>query len=572
MKLLNSLPSVLSDAQIKALEQFLMQQAELRQIVWEDVLADVIKNFDDLDFGRTEYLSKYNFNKMSKELQSVFISTIALLKEDAVIQDILATHEMIHKDEVKSINDINENAIGILSGADEARHNKNVEIKNNILSLIPVTVQKYAPVAYDIQYYPSSLEYVTGNIPDNDNVKSGTFSGYWAADIYTNRRVPVGAVVTIEYPSIISFNNINLRGATTHPLDITSIEYYDVTLADWVDITPDDLEYAKDFYITFSEIYQTNQIRFNILQPHYDYILNNMVDDAFIIRDTVIAGRDITRIKNNRLDKIVKDQPVELIRREILKNKFKYEVGAYNINVFLKTYINEDGIFRSSSYTIDEAIDNVKISATASATGDIVYRLIQENSGYVTYGNENYGEFDLVNDEPTSEELASRERIVNTTTGISQLTGVDVEADTIYEWTGTTWIQREEHDLPLDAKIPVTDIFFKIEKHNDIVSNKVELDNYPVTDVNHVIAAKVDDIAATHVQEFSGTQALEFIVSGNNIYMSRPLAGKRVEVSYWYRTKTLVLEAILNTNALGFSFASPEITVLDLEINGVKQS
>ena len=119
MKLLSSLSTVLEEEQIKSLEKFLLSQADLRTVVWEDVLEDVIKNFDDLEFEKIFFLEKFDINKLSKEIQSVFISTLALLQEDSIIQDTISKHEMIHKDEVKSINDIGKKSIGILSGADD---------------------------------------------------------------------------------------------------------------------------------------------------------------------------------------------------------------------------------------------------------------------------------------------------------------------------------------------------------------------------------------------------------------------------------------------------------------------
>ena len=516
MKLLDSLATVLEEEQIKALEKFLLSQANLRTIVWEDVLDNVIKNFDDLEFEKIFFLEKFDINKLSKEMQSVFISTIALLQEDAVIQDTISTHEMIQKDEVKSINDIGKKSIGILSGADERQHNRNIEIKNNILSLIPVTVQKYDPFQINVLYYPSSLEYIVGNIPDNDAVQAGTFSGYWSADIYTNRRNPVGAIVTLEYPSVINFNNIDLRGASTYPLKLNTLEYYNDAGAVWVDITPD-MEYSKDFFLTFQDTYLTTKIRMDLQQPHYDYIWKKEVDDAFIIRNTVITGRDITLIKNNRIEQIIKDEPLELIDRETIENKFKYEVGAYNINVFLKTFINQDGVFRSRAFQVDDVINDVKILSTATALGDITYRLIQSNSSYVEY-------------------LSST-------------------------------------DLPTDTKIPITTNFFKSEKHTDLEYNKIELENYPfIEPPTYDVVTKVNGTEATFVEKFTGTNELEFIVSGNSVYVNTNLRGKLVEVRYWHKTNSVVLEVILNTGGDGFTFYSPEVSFLDLEINGIKQS
>ena len=67
MKLLNHLPSVIEKEQLKNLTNFLLEQADLRQIVWDTVLDDKIKDIDQLVLKQIAYSLKYDYNTMKKQ-------------------------------------------------------------------------------------------------------------------------------------------------------------------------------------------------------------------------------------------------------------------------------------------------------------------------------------------------------------------------------------------------------------------------------------------------------------------------------------------------------------------------
>jgi hypothetical protein len=74
------------------------------------------------------------------------------------------------------------------------------------------------------------------------------------------------------------------------------------------------------------------------------------------------------------------------------------------------------------------------------------------------------------------------------------------------------------------------------------------------------------------VEDFTYGDDLEFVVCGNNVYTNKNLEDSIISIGYWRKTRSIVLEVTLNTNEDGYSFFSPEVSVLNLEINGIKVS
>jgi len=518
MKFIKNIKSVLNEKQVESLTRFIQKQVDLRQIVWEDVVDRYIKDFENLKFDKVEFLQELIEKKISKELQSAFIASMALLYEDSLITQTLSRHEMLYKDDVKSITDKNLETLSIISAQDQRFHARNVRIKNGVLSLIPNKSQNFNPESIEVKYYPSGLEYIIGSAPDTREIRQGTFSGYWLSQVYTSTKINAGAVVTLNYPSVVSINNIEFRSAAALPIKITSLEYWDPEAGEWLAYSLEDEYYGKNINIILPEMLSTTKIRLTVQQDNYKYVFKKELTDAAVIRDCVIGGRDIENVKNKKVMRVIKGQPLELISRKTVDNKYMYEVGAYSINTYLKTFINVDGVYRTQRYEFDAHPMKARIIAKSNDVGSIKYRLVQEDASYVLYD----GNIDL-------------------TPGV---------------------------------EIPIQKTFFKLETFTDIRSNKVSIARIP--DLDETIIVKVGSESATLVDKFTDNDTLQYMVSGRNIFINKGLKDKEVEVRYKHKTATIVLEVILNTYdpydpdaVQGYSFETPEVYKLDLEIDGV---
>ena len=517
MKLLDDIQSKIRLNQIENLYKYVLKRAEEEDIVWDDIVEDIIKDFDDFSLEDVEYLMKFDFDSFKKQLESIILNTLVLVDENERLKDIISNHEIIRKDEVKHLTDKIQKSIDIIARSDNEYYENNVRIKNDIMYLISNKVNHYQPNKIRIQYEPSSMEYIVGNFPDNDNLGDGTYSGYWNADIYLNRKNNVKGIITLEYDRNIRFNNINFRSATINRVNINKVKYYDLEDGEYIDITPEDTNYKKDFYFEFNEMYITNKIKIEVEQPHYDYILEKDVNDVNIIRDSVISDRNIVDIKNRRIQGVINDEPFKLVDRKNLKNKYKYELGAYNIEVFSKTFINQPGSFKTNEFSIEDDMKNVKIIARDNKPEDseIKYRLIQDDKSYV----------------------------------------ID---------------DQNNRNLTPGENISIDKIFRESEKFVDLDYNKLELDYYPNSG-NPDFTVKVDGDIINEVEEFTQEDQVEFIHSGKNLYFNKDLSGKVVEVTYLRKTSSLVLELELRTNKEGYAFYTPSVNYLNLEINGKLQ-
>ena len=606
MKLLNKTPSVLEKEQRKNLENFLRQQEDLRQLVWEEVLENKIKNLDTLDLHSVLYMQEFKEDDFEDQLQNILINLLVLSKENKVIQDILSVHEIIHKDEIKTFNDTVKKSLNLLVTESDAQQ-INVEYRDNKLVMRPSNVMSFEPSSVHVQYYPNFLEYIVTNSPDTKSISPGTFLGHWHSEIYMNERINVGAKIILEYPSPISFNHLDLRGASTYPYHINKIEYYDLVEDEWRDITLENIkpsvisvlsfppsapshgdrhlcidtiepygpypgfqanliyewdqslnsgaggwfgiepeegdivrienqnrymrytgvqwvhyyrEARRDFFFSFDQVYNTNKLKIEISQPHYDYIWEKRVDDVVTIRDFILKGKDIDIIKNNRTTRLLNKDELVFIDTRILKNKFKYELGLYNIHVYRKTYVDRDSIFRTRRFTADDIINIVQIEAEDMLPKEskIKYRVLQSNDTYLRY---------------------------------------DIG-------------QEDTRDLPLNKNIPVTDVFVEFERFTDLETNMIPLKHYPLVDQTRDIFVTVDgeDNNGVLVDEFGFDENLECQLSGKNIYTNRPLRDSIVTVRYHYKTTDIRLEINMNTGKPGYSFYTPQITDLRVKING----
>ena len=145
MKLINSLPNVFDKEQIKGLEKFIMKHADLRHIVWDNILEDILIDIDNFSLDKLQMFAENNPDILEDQLEKVFINLVALAYENATIKQTISTHESIRKDDVKGMTDLGTKKIDILAQSDKEQYSKNVIIKNNILGLNPGSTQYYSP-------------------------------------------------------------------------------------------------------------------------------------------------------------------------------------------------------------------------------------------------------------------------------------------------------------------------------------------------------------------------------------------------------------------------------------------
>jgi len=509
MKFINSLPSIIDQEQRKNLVNFILKQSNLREIVWDNVVEDKIKELESLKLKQIPFLAKFDEQTLLNQMEDIFINVVALVKENDLISDRLSIHEMIRKDEVKNINSTESNSIELLVEATLGNRQLNVELKNNRVELTPTNVLYYEPSSISVQYYPAFLKYIQANTPDIETLSSGTIRGFWAADIYTDMRTDVGAIIEFNYDSPIDFTDITIRTIGKYNAVINTIEYYNLTTSTWEEISITE-SYNKEFYFNFESPFTSNKVRIDIRQPHYDYVWDTILDDAYLIRDYVIAGRDLNVIKNDRIEKVMEGENPTLIERYQIDNKYKYQIGAYNIQVFRKTYNNVDGIFRSKRFTVNDVINNIKLEVVEETPGDssISHKIVYFDNSFI----------DITPSEDTSIDKA----------------------------------------------------FLKIEKFSGLQYNKIELSNYPFIDSNQGrnISVIVNAEATNFVDSFTYESDLQFMVSGNNVFLNRISENDIITIQYWHKTPYITVESTLNNGDDGVVFFTPRINEMDVYING----
>ena len=514
MKILDRLPSILSTAQRFALEKILYNDIRNKKIIWTDVINATIRNrmpdlSEYINIPRIVATSNIMPDHITKTLEDIIITIIALASESSLINNLIGKHELFQKDTVKIYTDIATNFLNIVDNNVADYDTNNVVVENGIIAMAPRNIQEYYPLNINTTFYPDTAIGVFGNIPDVGNILPGTDSGYWKTQIITNRKCTPEARIVFDFGGIISFNHIIINIAGKYVSKIQKLET--LQTEGWIEETNLDIvRHEKTIMINTMEL-RTKQIRITLAQDHYDFVWHKIIDNTESIYYGILKDDKILQEEKNKLinEVLIDNDKLEIIKTKEYNNVYEYTLGAYNIRFMLKIYNSKsESIFISKKYTSTSPIKSVRIIADNYLPGvsdHITYEILQHNE----------------------------EAVIGT-----------IEPNTI---------------------IPITKIFSKSEIFSDLTENVIELSSYPL--YNEAINLSLNGFPVTRVDKFTISGVTEFIIKGKKIFINKNLSASIVNVNYKYHTDNIRIKINLGTGVSEDMYQSPRVENFDVIIN-----
>lgn len=265
-----------------------------------------------------------------------------------------------------------------------------------------------------------------------------------------------------------------------------------------------DDETSKYINIVYPTTYQTSKVRLTLTQTIGQFKWWTIIDNKERLIDD---DRRDDAINESTRDSIEKIEYMPIIKKKI-DNIYEYAIGAYNILLFLDIYSgSNNGTFYSRKFTSTDPIESVELS----------------------------------------------DEIIEYKPGTSSIS--------------YSIIQQDGSRVPISPTqaVPITKIFTKTQTLSNGVSNWVELSSAPLK--SNIIVAVNGEIA-TQVTQYSGTGALEFIISGKKLYFNVPIEKKSVTASYTHKTDYFIIEILINNNTDENQFDTPSIENFEVKING----
>ncbi len=507
MKILQNITTVFDENLIRLVRENLEERVRRGEILWEDayqLLLDesVNKISKEITLTQQDRTGKIDRKTINRELTLAKIYLVALELESKNIDRVLGTHELIRKDDVRTITDIRRRYLDIVNHSEVEFKTRNVEIRDGKIRLFPIISQSFVVKDIETTYAPTSFVKRLGNDPTPENISPGTDSGFWETVLLTKGKAPASATMIIDFVDTISFNRLRFNGAGKFPITITNVE---VLQGDtFVSIHTGNIT-NKFINIIYPEVKQTSKIRLTVEQTIGDFLWWTFVDNK---RDLIQDETSETAEDNSIRESIKRNKYIPVVVDRI-DNVPAFQLGAFNILFFLDIFSGDDpGTFFSRKFTSDDPIDTIRLSdeiiETKPGSSRITYNIIQQDGSRISIN-------------------------------------------------------------PGDDII-ITKTFETSQNLTNGIENQVTLLSAPLND--STLDVKVNGEAATLVTEFTGTGALEFLVTGRKLYFSVGVSGKTVSATYNHRTDFVIIEIILNNGTTENQFDTPSVENFGVIING----
>lgn len=387
MKLLTGLTTVFNENLADLIRRKLAEEVATGSIAWaaayDSRLDEIVpKLTDGTNLTLFERTAKIDRDKILDDLSIVRIYLTALGLESANIDRILGTHELLRKDNVKTITDIRRRYLDIVNHSVQEFKTRDVEIRDGKIRLFPALSQSFKVREISAEYLPKSLEKRVGNDPTPENISTGTDKGYWETTLYTRGPTGATAIVTMDFGDTVSFNRLKINSAGKFPVTVEDVEILDATGA-FTSVHTGDVT-TKFVNIVYPEAYETSQVRITLTQTLGRYVWwTDVTNERDLIKDETREDAIATSTRESR-----QAEAFIPIVSERLDNCFSYSLGAYNIILYLDIYPgNRAGVFYSRKYTSEVPIETVKLSDELveykPSLSTIAYTIIQQDGSRV---------------------------------------------------------------------------------------------------------------------------------------------------------------------------------------------
>ena len=184
MKILDNISTIFDENLVRLIREELEKRVRRGEILWEDAYELMLEESvtaigKDVSLTRQDETGRIDRKKILREMALVKIYLIALQIEAKNIDRILGTHELLRKDDVKTITDIRRRYLDIVNHSVQEFKTSNVEIRDGKIRLFPTLSQTFTVQEIDTTFVPDSFVERVGNEPTPENISPGTDSGCW---------------------------------------------------------------------------------------------------------------------------------------------------------------------------------------------------------------------------------------------------------------------------------------------------------------------------------------------------------------------------------------------------------
>lgn len=386
MKILDGTKTVFNEHLIDQVRKFLEEKIRRGEVAWTDAYERLLdetvpKLASGLNLTRQDRTGEIDRDLILSEIAIVKIFLAVLTLETKNIDRILGTHELLRKDNVRTVTDIQRRYLDIVNHSVQEFKTVNLEIRDGKIRLFPVLSQSFVIRDIDTTYQPESLVKRTGNDPTPQNVSPGTDEGLWETTVYTRGQEPVKAILTIDFIDTVSFNRVRFNSAGKFPVTISDVEI--LGPSGYQSIHVEDIT-SKYVNIIYPQSHQTSKVRITVEQRAGEFTWWTHVDNAreFLKTDTAEAALEVSTRESLQAREFI---PVV---EERLDNVYAYTLGAYNVIVFLDIYSgSQNGVFYSRKFASTEPIQTVELSQDLveykPGSSAITYSIIQQDGSRV---------------------------------------------------------------------------------------------------------------------------------------------------------------------------------------------
>lgn len=386
MKIIDNINTIFNDGMLDLLKKFLEERVRRGNVSWEDAYNTLLSKTSDvlsngLTLTRQQTNGKIKAKDILTELSLVKIFLAALELESKNIDRVLGTHELIRKDNVRTITDVKRRYLDIVNHSIQELKTRNIEIKDGRIRLFPLVVQNFKIRDVEVEYLPDSIVKRIGNDPSPENITPGTDRGYWETTILTKGLTPVTAKVVLNFGDTISFNRLRMNLAGKYASTITDVEI--VSGGNWTSIHTGDIT-SKFVTVIYPQIYQTTQIRITFTQTIGEFLWWTVTDNGMELlkEETREDAVDLGVRRSTEKDAYLP------ITEEKFSNVYGFVLGIFNVVVSLNIYSgDEDGTFYSRKFISDVPIETVKlvddIIEYKPGSSSILYNIIQQDGSRV---------------------------------------------------------------------------------------------------------------------------------------------------------------------------------------------
>lgn len=387
MKILENTKSVFSDNLVALVKLHLEEMVRSGKIMWSDTydikLDELIpKLANGLNLNLQDRTQRIDRDAILRDMEIVKIFLSILRLESRNIDRILGTHELLRKDNVRTITDIKRRYLDIVNHSVQEFKTRGVEIRDGRIRLFPALSQSFKVRDIDTTYYPEGIIKRVGNDPTPENISTGTDKGFWESTVYVRGTEPVSAKIVMNFGDTISFNRLKLNSAGRFPVTISDVEILDAS-GNFQSIHVDDVT-SKFINIVYPQSYETSMVRLTVEQSLCQFIWWTTTDNE---RELIQSDTQEDALRVSTRESLQSSSFIPIVTEQI-SNAYAYTLGAYNIILYLDIYPgDEDGVFYSRRFTSDDPIETIQLSNELIEykpnAGTIAYSVIQQDGSRV---------------------------------------------------------------------------------------------------------------------------------------------------------------------------------------------